>query len=46
MERGPKLCYKITDLLRILGGEPGDEALVNLTNYNDMQMRYNEANKI
>ena len=40
------MCYKITDSLTIPGGEPGDEALDNPTNYNEMQMRQKDVNSI
>lgn len=40
------MCYKITDSLRIPGGQPGGEALDNSTNYNEMQMRHKDVNSI
>lgn len=45
-KESPEVCYKITDSLKIPGGEPGDEALDNRTNYNEMQVRHNEVNRI
>ena len=45
-KEGPKVCHTITYSLRIPEGEPGEEALGNPTNYNEVQMMHNDVDSI